>query len=124
MMTEFKIVFLAIATFYGEAHDGKTMANGEPFHSYDFTCATYLYPLGTYLSVDYGGQSVLVEVTDRCDNKTDIDLSYASFEKIANPDLGRMQVIVSFDYNEQTADWRSKYPKPSSAPEISSLASP
>jgi len=120
---EFKIVFLAIATWYGIRHEGMTMANGEPFHKEDFTCASYLYPLGTYLEVMHEGQSVLVEVTDRCDNKTDIDLSYAAFEKIANPDLGRIQVIVSFDYDEQTKDWKSKSPKPSSAPELSSSPS-
>ena len=105
----YEVIVLAICTWYADAHQGKTMANGEPFDMHNYTCATWLYPLGTELIVKYGNNSVIVLVTDRCDKKTEIDLSYAAFYKICNPDLGRMQAQVIFRLSDQTAEWKSKF---------------
>jgi len=103
------IAFLCIATFYGSDHEGLTQANGEPFDPELFTVATYTYPIGTYLEVHYEGREVLVEVTDRCDQKTDLDLSRRAFEKIAHVDLGKIEVIVKFDISQQSKAWKDKY---------------
>lgn len=103
------IVFLAVCTYYGSAHEGNIQANGEPFDPEGWTCATYTYPIGTYLEVHYEGREVLVEVTDRPDDKTDIDLSRRAFEKIAHTDLGRIEVIVKFDVSQQSEAWVKKY---------------
>jgi len=105
-----KILFLAIATWYGSAHHGKPMANGKLYDMTDMTVATYLYPLGTELEVRYGEQSVYVLVTDRCDTKTEIDMSRASFEKLMDLKIGRATVEVIFDYDRQSNDWKEKYP--------------
>ena len=95
------IVFLSVATWYGDAHEGKTMANGQPFYKDDLTCATYLFDIGTELEVSYEGKSVFVVVTDRCDNKTDIDLSEAAFKAICPLEEGRIEVKVTYNYDDQ-----------------------
>jgi len=106
------ITILAVCTWYGEAHEGKTMANGEPFHMEALTCATYLWPLYTVLEVQYADKKVYVEVTDRCDDKTEIDLSKGAFRAICDPDVGRIKVNVTFRYEDQTKAWKKKYGPP------------
>ena len=106
------ITILSICTWYGEAHEGKTMANGEPFCMDCLTCATYLWPLGTQLEVEYKGNKVFVEVTDRCDDKTEIDLSKEAFNAICDLDKGRIEVAVTFRYEDQTKVWKDKYGEP------------
>ena len=97
MITELHTyVMMAIATFYGSAHHGKYMANNERYDMHALTCATWLYPIGTKLKVSYGIDSVIVTVTDKCDDKTDIDLSYAAFKAICDPDAGRITVKVEY----------------------------
>lgn len=92
-----KIIFLAVATWYGGEHHGKIMANGETFDMNNpCTCATWLYPLGTELEVSYQGKTIYVLVTDRCDDKTEIDLSMAGFEMLTDLDKGRIKVEVSY----------------------------
>ena len=41
------------------------MANGQRFDRTKYTCASRVYPLGTYLRVTSGGLTVHVRVTDR-----------------------------------------------------------
>src|ERR1700722_2562653 len=75
-----------IASWYGKEYDGKIMANGKPFDSTKFTCATYVFDLGTFVKVvnENNNQYVIVEVTDRGPNVKGriIDLSESSFDQI------------------------------------------
>jgi len=103
------IIILAVCTWYGADHQGKLMANGKPFDKTDFTCASYIYPLGTELTVRYGDKEVLVLVTDRCDALTEIDLSERAFEHICDLSTGRITVQVEFDIDKQTEEWRKEY---------------
>src|SRR4051812_34753975 len=57
-----------VASWYGEEHRGKLMANGQPFDPDQLTAASWFYPLGTRLQVSRRAQperSVLVTITDR-----------------------------------------------------------
>jgi rare lipoprotein A len=94
-----------LASWYGEAHRGKLMANGQPFDPDKLTAASWFYPLGTRVRVtihspEFETRSVLVTITDRGPAKRlvqqgrVIDLGRAAFQKIAAPDLGLVEVIV------------------------------
>jgi rare lipoprotein A len=92
-----------IASWYGEAHRGKLMANGEPFDPDKLTAASWFYPLGMAVRVTLRSQpqrSVIVTITDRGPAKRlvsqgrVIDLSEAAFKEIASPDLGLAPVTV------------------------------
>jgi len=95
-----------VASWYGESHRGRLMANGKKFNPDRLTAASWFYPLGTRLRVTAsapGGspRSVLVTVTDRgpsLDLVRDgriIDLSYATFRRLASPDDGLVQVRLT-----------------------------
>jgi rare lipoprotein A len=94
-----------LASWYGEAERGKRMANGLKFDPNQLTAASWFYPLGTCVRVtvsspEFETRSVVVIITDRgpahrlVRKGRVIDLSRAAFEKIAEPDLGLMQVVV------------------------------
>ena len=53
------------ASWYGEAHHGKTMANGQPFNMNAMTAAMWDVPLGTRYRVTHMQRSVVVTITDR-----------------------------------------------------------
>lgn len=64
------------------------MANGKEFKDEAFTCATRLYPLGTYLKItnQRNGKSVIVKVTDRVGKRfaeKRIDLTPTAFKVLA-----------------------------------------
>ena len=91
------------ASWYGEAHRGKLMANGESFDPDKLTAASWLYPLGTKLrdTAERPGaieRSVTVTVCDRGPAKSlvrqrrIIDLSRAAFQSLADPDKGLVRV--------------------------------
>jgi rare lipoprotein A len=91
------------ASWYGEAHRGKIMANGESFDPDKLTAASWSYPLGTKLRVSLEGagatkRSVTVTVSDRGPAKSlvrlgrIIDLSRAAFQSLADPDKGLVRV--------------------------------
>jgi rare lipoprotein A len=93
------------ASWYGEEHRGKLMANGQRFDPDKLTAASWFYPLGTRVRVtvsssQFETRSVLVTVTDRGPAKRlvqqgrVIDLGRAAFQKIAHPDLGLVSVVV------------------------------
>ena len=97
------------ASWYGEAHRGKPMANGQPFNPDQLTAASWFYPLGTQVRVTAyarsGGsvkpvRSVVVRITDRGPAKhlvrdgRIIDLGHAAFKKLASPQKGLVQVKV------------------------------
>jgi rare lipoprotein A len=96
------------ASWYGEDHRGRLMANGKKFDPDKLTAASWFYPLGTRVRVTtyeaHNGKtqprSVLVTITDRgpakdlVDDGRIIDLGYAAFKKLAHPDLGLISVKV------------------------------
>jgi len=88
------------ASWYGESHRGRTMANGQRFNPDALTCASWTYPLGSSLRIsNRAGQSVIVTVHDRGPAKRllktrQLDLSRAAFEKIAGLELGIETVKV------------------------------
>jgi peptidoglycan lytic transglycosylase len=94
-----------LASWYGEEHRGKLMANGHKFDPDKLTAASWFYPLGTRVRVtvnspEFEARSVTVTVTDRgpakrlVDQGRVIDLARGAFEKIAHPDLGLISVVV------------------------------
>jgi rare lipoprotein A len=94
-----------LASWYGEEHRGRLMANGRKFDPDKPTAASWFYPLGTKLRVTVKStsgrrRSVQVTVTDRgpapglVRGGRIIDLGRAAFEKIAHPDLGLVAVSI------------------------------
>jgi peptidoglycan lytic transglycosylase len=98
-------VRVGLASWYGEEHRGKLMANGKRFDPDKFTAASWYYPLGTKVRVTLASgarrpRSVLVTITDRGpalellrDGRI-IDLSHAPFKKLAHPKVGLVAVAV------------------------------
>ena len=98
-------VGVGLASWYGEEHRGKLMANGKRFDPDKFTAASWYYPLGTKVRVTLASgaerpRSVLVTITDRGpsiefvrDGRI-IDLSHAPFKKLAPPRVGLVAVAV------------------------------
>lgn len=86
------------ASWYGEKHRGRLMANGQPFDPDRLTAASWFFDLGTKVVVEHGGRRVVVEVTDRGPNRRlvkegrTLDLSQAAFAKLADPKLGLIAV--------------------------------
>ncbi len=94
-----------LASWYGEAHRGKLMANGKRFNPDRLTAASWFYPLGTKVRVtleaaNRPSRSVLVTVTDRgpatqlVQEGRIIDLAYGAFKRLGEPDLGLVRVSV------------------------------
>ena|SRR6266702_3368809 len=94
-----------LASWYGEEHRGKLMANGKRFNPDKLTAASWFYPLGTKVRVtlNYNApspRSVLVTITDRGPAKDlvregrIIDLAHAAFRKLGHPALGLVPIIV------------------------------
>ena len=88
------------ASWYGEDHRGRLMADGQRFNPDKLTAASWFYELGTRVLVTHGDRSVIVEITDRGPAKRlvsqgrIIDLSHAAFAKLAPPSLGVIDVTV------------------------------
>ena len=92
-----------VASWYGEDHRGKRMANGKRFDPDNLTAASWFYPLGTQVRVTAGsrpGRSVLVTITDRGPARRLvregrlIDLSLAAFKELSHPDAGLVAVSI------------------------------
>lgn len=94
-----------VASWYGEEHRGKLMANGRKFDPDKLTAASWFYPLGakvrvTLRSPSQPRRSVLVTITDRGPAVEHvragriIDLSRATFLRLAHPELGLAPVTV------------------------------
>ena len=89
-----------LASWYGEEHRGLLMANGQRFDPDKYTAASWFYDLGTKVVVTHEDRSVIVEITDRGPAKSllkkgrIIDLSRAAFAKLADLDLGVIDVTV------------------------------
>ncbi len=97
---------VGLASWYGEAHRGKLMADGNRFNPDHLTAASWFYPLGTRVRVTLyapSGQparTVVVRITDRGPAKhlvnqgRIIDLGEAAFRKLADPNMGLVPVTV------------------------------
>jgi rare lipoprotein A len=94
-----------VASWYGEAHRGKLMANGDKFDPDQLTAASWFFPLGTKVRVtthapDREDRTVTVTIPDRgpawrlVRRKRIIDLTEAAFKELAHPDLGLVHVKV------------------------------
>jgi rare lipoprotein A len=86
------------ASFYAEAHHGKTMANGRPFNMNAMTAASNTLPLGSNARVTAGRRSVVVKITDTGGfgkYGRIIDLSKASFKALAPLSRGVIPVCVT-----------------------------
>jgi rare lipoprotein A len=90
------------ASWYGEEHRGRLMANGHRFNPDQLTAASWRYPLGTKVRVRAAGStnSVEVVITDRgpgldlVRQGRIIDLSRAAFDRLADAKLGLIAVTV------------------------------
>jgi len=83
----FKVKYTGTASWYGEQHQGRKMANGQRFDRHKLTAASWYFPLGTRLRVVNvkNGKSVVVTVTDRGPNlrlHRILDLSEAAAERL------------------------------------------
>ena len=76
-----------VASWYGQDFHGRETASGEVYDMYAFTAAHASLPFGTHLRVTNveNGRTVDVRINDRFPGTKGraIDLSMASFEKIA-----------------------------------------
>ena len=95
-----------LASWYGEPHRDRLMANGDPFDPGKCTAASWFYPLGTKLRITLQGndgtrkKSVVVTVTDRgpamrlVREGRVIDLAEAAFKRLADPEVGLVKVRI------------------------------
>lgn len=86
------------ATFYADYYVGRPMANGVAYDHHKLTCASWDYPFGTRLLVEYKDRSVVVVVTDRGPAKwtgNKIDLSLSAFRRLENPRVGKIRVRIT-----------------------------
>ena len=89
------------ASWYGEKQRGLPMANGQRFNPDKLTGASWFFDFGTMVVVTHANRCVVVEITDRGPAKRlvhqgrKIDLSRAAFAKLADPDLGLIDVILT-----------------------------
>ncbi len=87
-----------MASWYGESHRNRPMANGEPFNPDKLTAASWFYPMGTRVQVSHAGRSVTVKITDRGPAERlvregrIIDLSQAAFARLGDLDDGLIDV--------------------------------
>jgi rare lipoprotein A len=89
-----------VASYYGEAHHGKTMANGRPFNMHALTAAMWDVPFGTRFIVRnvQNGRSVQIVITDRGPHprlNRLIDLSKAAAAKLGMIDAGVARVCIT-----------------------------
>lgn len=85
------------ASYYGSAHHGKRMANGQPFNMRAMTAAMWDVPFGTKFRVTHEGRSVVVTITDRGPARRlnrIIDLSRAAAAKLGMIHAGTGRVCV------------------------------
>jgi rare lipoprotein A len=79
---------------------GQLTASGDYYESYDYTCASWYYDFGTYLTVSRGGSSITCVVTDR-GGYYDLDLSYQAAADLGliYRGVGAVDIYISgYDY--------------------------
>jgi rare lipoprotein A len=85
------------ASYYGapgEIPPGSRTANGDVFDPNAMTAAHNSYPFGTRVRVNYQGKTIEVRINDRGSfgGARCLDLTYGAFQKLANKDLGVINV--------------------------------
>jgi rare lipoprotein A len=102
-----QLSFTGYASWYGEPHRGRLMANGGRFDPGRLTAASWFYPLGTRVRVTIRSahlgirHSVTVTITDRgpanhlVQEGRIIDLAHAAFKKLAPDRLGLIPIEVA-----------------------------
>jgi rare lipoprotein A len=103
---KFKTQYIGTASWYGEQHQGRKMANGKRFDRHKLTAASWYFPLGTTIRVVNvkNGESVVVTITDRGPNlrlHRILDLSEAAAQRLDYVGQGLTPVFLypvpSFD---------------------------
>src|ERR1700676_739390 len=106
---------IGMASWYGERHQGRKMANGKKFDFHQLTAASWTLPLGTDIRVINleNGKSVVVTINDRGPNQRlhrIVDLSKAAAEQLSYVDRGLTAVFISpathFEMEEAEYDSR------------------
>src|SRR5271169_4418296 len=97
--TKFKTQYIGTASWYGEKHQGRKMANGQRFDRHKLTAASWYFPLGTTIRVVNvkNGESVVVTITDRGPNlrlHRILDLSQAAAERLGYVGQGLTPVFL------------------------------
>jgi rare lipoprotein A len=89
---------IGTASWYGNEHAGRPMANGEIFDPELLTAAHRSFPLGTRLRVTHlaSGRSVIVTITDRGPyvRRRFIDLSKQAAETLGMTKAGLARVRI------------------------------
>lgn len=86
------------ASFYADAHHGRTMANGQPFDMNAMTAAMWGPAFGARYRVTRGDRAVVVTITDRGPAKRlnrVIDLSKAAAAKLDMLIVGTADVCLT-----------------------------
>lgn len=87
-----------MASFYNNSFQGRKTASGEIFSQQKLTCASNVFPLGTWLRITNlkNGKTVIVKVNDRMHPrmKRVVDLSKIAAENIGMVNAGVAQVEV------------------------------
>ena len=96
---KFKTQYIGTASWYGEQHQGRKMANGQRFDRHKLTAASWYFPLGTTIRVVNvkNGESVVVTITDRGPNlrlHRILDLSEAAAERLGYVGQGLTPVFL------------------------------
>ena len=93
-----KALLRGLATWYGEAFDGRQTANGETFDMNALTACHPTLPFGSVVKVVNlrNGRSVVVRITDRGDLAEGriIDLSKAAADRLAMTERGVVPVVL------------------------------
>lgn len=93
-----KALLRGLASWYGEAFDGRITASGERFDMYAMTACHPTLPFGSLVRVVNlkNGRSVVVRITDRGDLPEGriIDLSLAAAEKLEMSGTGLAPVVL------------------------------
>jgi peptidoglycan lytic transglycosylase len=96
---KFKTQYIGTASWYGEKHQGRKMANGHRFDRHKLTAASWYFPLGTTIRVVNveNGESVVVTITDRGPNlrlHRILDLSEAAAQRLGYVEQGLTPVFL------------------------------
>jgi rare lipoprotein A len=94
-----KLQYVGIASWYGEQHQGKKMANGQRFDRKKLTAASWYLPFGKQILVINlnNGESVVVTITDRGPNhrlNRIIELSEAAAQRLDYIGQGLTKVFL------------------------------
>ena len=100
IVNSMKLRYVGTASWYGEKHQGRKMANGKLFDRHKLTAASWYFPLGTTIRVVNlkNGESVIVTITDRGPGMhlhRLLDLSEAAAQRLNYIGQGLTSVFIS-----------------------------